>query len=130
DTHTSFIASCDEEQVYLFFYIPTEPEQARKIRAGAAGLGSFEITMAEGWSTPFTTLITGVDGSISDDFSIAQYNNRNHRNKRVADGNVWVDHRVLENAVVMLFSFRWDAFVKLPNDGDNWFLEPIHWVKG
>jgi hypothetical protein len=128
--HTVFTASCDDAGVYIFFYIPVDPARARQIREGATSVGSFEITLAEGFHAPYSCFIVRgpTNAAFSDKF-ITQYNNRNYRAK-LASENTKVEYRVLPDAVVMLMSFTWDAFVKIPQNGDKWYFEPIHWENG
>ncbi len=128
--YTFFTASCDEDAVYLFFFVPVDAARAQKIREGTAAIGGFEVTLAEGYQMPYSCLI--IDGpnnpEIMDGF-ITQYNNPHYRIKQLQQKNTKVDFRTLDNGVAMLISFTWDAFIKLPKDGDKWYLEPIHWEK-
>ncbi len=129
--HTFFVASCDEEKVYFFFFMSCDPERAQKISEGSASIGSFEITLDEGYGNPYSCfIIRGPNNFSFEDSFTTQYNNRNYRTKRTADNNASAEYRVLPDGVALLISITWDAFVKLPQNGDKWFFEPIHWEKG
>ncbi len=128
---TTFTASCDEDGVYLFFFMPADAERLKGIREGTAGMGGFEITFSEGRDMPYSCFLIEPYPSkdLSDGF-LTQYNNRNYRIKQVAHKNLKMDLQIVETGVAMLLSMTWDAFVQLPQNGDKWYLEPIHWERG
>jgi hypothetical protein len=131
--HTMFTFYCNEEGVYLFFFVPVEQQRLQQIRKGFGRIGSFEIYLAEGYYDPYTALIfnaaptsmVSIDGARFP----TQYPNRFFRPK-VLDQNMRFDSRIVEDGIATLIFFDWEGFLQLPKDGDQWAFEAIHYESG
>jgi tetratricopeptide (TPR) repeat protein len=129
--YTFFTASCDEDGVYLFFFVPLDEARVKKIREKTAAIGGFEITLAEGYGMPYSCfIIEGPNNPVIMDGFTTQYNNPNYRVKQMKEKNMDVDFRIVDNGVAMLIYLTWDGFIQLPKNGDKWYMEPIQWEKG
>lgn len=128
---TEFVATCDADGVKLFFHAPTSREKAMAVADGFESLGGYEMYLAAGPAEPYHCYLFGqIPGPVFDGF-VTQYDNANFRRAREKDGNVSVQHRVLEDGVATLLSFSWKAFFnRLPAEGDTWSFEAIHWEQG
>jgi tetratricopeptide (TPR) repeat protein len=129
-TPTEFVATCDTEGVKLFFFAPTTKEKARDIADGLAGMGGYEMYLAAGMDEPYHCYLVDVPAGMNDDFP-TQYDNANFRRARQQKNTAKIEQKVLDNGVAMLLSVSWEAFFdKLPEDGDAWDFEAIHWEQG
>jgi hypothetical protein len=133
DTYTSFVASCDQNGVYLFFYIPVEEQRLQQLRGGFGRIGSFESYLGEGFFDPYTCMIFNPAPEAlarSDGAKFpSQYPNRHWRPK-VWGQNMTYESKIVDGGVAALLFFDWDGFLRLPKNGDKWNFEVIHFERG
>jgi hypothetical protein len=126
---TEFVAVCDADGIKLFFFATTT--KAKDVADGLVAMGGYETYLAAGPDAPYHCFLIDLPpGEMSDDF-VTQYKNKTFRRARQKENTATIEHQVLENGVATLLTVSWAAFFNaIPQNGDAWDFEPIHWEQG
>ena len=128
---TSFVATCDETAVRLFFMMPCTKERAAQLRMGHGWFGGFEAYLATGYDQPYTCLLIDCPpNSRVDDEFVTMYDNRFYRRLLAAHNNISYDFRIDDDQILLLITIDWRGVMNgIPTNGFKWEFEPLHWER-
>ena len=130
--YTTFTAACDAQGVNFFFIMPCTKAKSAGIRLGTQSMGGFELYLAPGFDKPYHTFLIDCPPNVSlMDTFMTEYSNPDFLRAMRRNKNVDLSFRVDDDKVMMLLHLDWTVCIdRVPQDGDVWEFEPIHWEQG
>lgn len=124
-----FSALCDVDGIHLRF--DAFDEQAAKVAAKLLGAGSYEGYIAPGANQPYICFLIDLQSGKTD-FYNTTYDTQNHTRIRTEDTSMWrSEHRFNPDGFTTYLFLSWQAYSdKLPEAGDVWEFENVHWARG
>lgn len=120
-----FSAVCDAYGIHFLF--TAYDDRAREVEAKLLGAGSYEIYFAAGENQPYICLLPDLQSGKTGIWQ-STYDNETYR--RVLENSPYfrTEHRFSDTGYTTYLFFGWDFFYdKLPDPGDLWDFENIHW---
>lgn len=122
-------AACDENGIHFLF--TAFDEKTREIEAGTAGAGSYEMYLAPGDNQPYFCFLPDLTSGVSGVWD-STYNNPQFR--RIDAGKkkqqLRMERTFTEKGYVLYMFLSWEPFYdKLPDPGDLWDFENVHWSR-
>ncbi len=125
-TPASLHALADEFGVHFYFRVPADDLAAAQ--AKMKSLGSLEIYLAAGESCPYTCILSTVNDELFAPYNFS-YGTAQHKRFPKDISELKRDEIRFEDGAVWKEMFvSWSLFPdKLPEDGDVWAFDVIHW---
>lgn len=122
---TIFNVYYDDTGVHFLFR--AYDKQAREVEAMLLGAGSYEIYLAPGINQPYYCILPNLQNGTCGIFQTT-YNTEEHQRITENNGGYRQEHRFLDDGYLTYFFLDWKfMFNKLPDTGDVWEFENIHW---
>jgi len=122
-------AACDENGIHLLF-TAFDPK-TRDIEAGTAGAGSFEMYFSPGEDQPYycflPNLTTGTNHIWDSTYTNPQFRRIDNGRKKQ---QIRSERTFTKDGYVLYMFISWEPFYdKLPDPGDRWDFENVHWSR-
>ncbi len=123
---TEFSALADRYGVHFLF--TCRDPRAAEVEARLISGGSYELYLAPGINQPYFCVIGRLHSGQFNPWNTT-YDNESHR-RLTAERGFKSEHRFTPDGIVTYLFFDWNLFHdKLPDNGDIWEFENVHWSR-
>ncbi len=126
---TEIQIACDEFGLHFLF--TAYDDQAKKIDAGLAGAGSYEMYFSPGENQPHICFLPDMSSGALHMWNSNYDTDRWHRlDSGAKEKNLRSEHAFTEDGYRFYMFLTWEKFYdKLPEDNETWLFENIHWSR-
>ncbi|MDP6355154.1 MAG: hypothetical protein QF473_08645 [Planctomycetota bacterium] len=131
DERARFSVLADAEGLHFFLLAPCKNHE--DVADGLEATQSYEMYFAPGKNEPYYCYITNPGQKRFDhgDFYHTMYRNRHHRQTRMDEKTLFTDSRATPQGTATYFRIPWEVlYDKLPERGETYEYECIHWANG
>lgn len=122
---TEFYALADSNGLHLFFR--AYDDRAREVEAKLLGAGAYEMYLAPGINQPYSCFLPDLQKAENSIWNTT-YNTEFHRRIRPDSKDVKYEQKFYDDGFLSHLFLDWSVFYdKLPDNGDIWEFENIHW---
>lgn len=111
----------------LHFFFRYYDDRAREVEAKLLGAGAYEIYLAPGVNQPYTCFLPDLQSGENGIWNTTYNTEFNHR-IRPNTGDVKFEQKFFDDGILSHLFVAWSVYYdKLPENGDVWEFENLHW---